>query len=73
MEIGGDIFGADTDEEKEDDDDKAPDGTAPEAAAEFTVFLSFSSKQAAESWLTAQGIEGEFSAGRTLIIRMEGQ
>lgn len=64
-----DIYG-DTDDEQSEDDD-AEESAAVEA--EFTVFLSFPSKKAAEEWLKSEGIEQDFSAGRNLIIRMEGQ
>ncbi|MBQ3011772.1 MAG: ParB N-terminal domain-containing protein [Clostridia bacterium] len=64
-----DIYG-DTDDEQSEDDDSEESATVE---AEFTVFLSFPLKKAAEEWLKSEGIEQDFSAGRNLIIRMEGQ
>lgn len=60
-------------EEQEGDgqEDEAPE--PEETETEFTVFLSFPAKEKAEAWLKSEGIEGEFSAGRNLIIHMEGQ
>lgn len=60
----------------DDEDDKTGEGGAEDGepvGGEFTVFLSFPTKAAAEEWLAAEGIEPEFSAGRNMIIRMEGQ
>lgn len=64
------------DEDGETDDEQGGDDDAQESGAgdaEFTVFLSFPSKAAAERWMAKEGIEGEFSAGRNLIIHMGGQ
>lgn len=68
-EDASDIYG-DTDDEQSEDEDAEE---SAEVEAEFTVFLSFPSKKAAEEWLKSEGIEQDFSAGRNLIIRMEGQ
>lgn len=63
-EDGGAIYG---DEENEEDEDQG------DGSDEFTVFLSFPTKVAAERWKDEEGIEGEFSPGRTLIVRMGGK
>lgn len=73
LESVGEIFG-DTEEEDggeapEEDDDEGED---EEPAQEFIVYLSFPSRDAAESWMEEEGIDREFTAGRNLIIRMEG-
>lgn len=68
----GDIYG-DTEADDEQSEDDAEESTEAEVEAEFTVFLPFPSKKAAEDWLASEGIEQDFSAGRNLIIRMEGQ
>lgn len=55
-------------DEEEDEDDGGEEETAE---AEFTVYLSFPSKKAAEKWATDAGYQPEFSSGRTMIIRMD--
>lgn len=57
--------------EDEQEEDSGEDGE-PESK-EFTVFLSFPSKERAEEWLESEGYEPEFSAGRTMIIKMGGE
>lgn len=61
---GSDIF-KDEDEEEE----ESPAGS--ESGGDFTVFLSFPTKETAEEWLRSEGYEPEFTAGRNMIIHME--
>lgn len=56
--------GSDPKEEKE---EKDPD------LREFSVFLSFSTKEAAEAWLKERGVETEYEGtSRNITIKMEG-
>ena len=56
-------------DEEEDEEDSSEEEETVEN--EFTVYLSFPSKKAAEKWATDAGYEPEFSSGRTMIIRMD--
>ncbi len=58
----------DGDDEQDDGDDDADSG---DTGGEFIVFLSFPAKDAAEAWLRGEGYEPDFSAGRTMIIRID--
>lgn len=49
------------------------DSSGEKEAGEFTVFLSFPSKDQAENWMKNEGIERDFPhTGRNLVIHMEG-
>jgi len=69
-------FERDADEEDEDE----PTGNAQAEADEpeeeydppFKVFLSFPTKEAAQEWMKARGIEREYTHGRNITIKMEG-
>lgn len=64
--------------EKESDEEASK--TAPEDGEaeyiddepQFKVFLSFPTKERAEEWMKAHGIEKEYTHGRNITIRMEG-
>ena len=46
---------------------------APEEAQEFSIFLSFPTKELAEKWLEGKGVELKYKgAARNITIRMEG-
>ena len=52
---------------KEEKEEKDPD------LREFSVFLSFSTKEAAEAWLEERGVETEYQGtSRNITIKMEG-
>ena len=68
LEDGPVFTDEDTDDEHEDGED---DEDTENAGGEFTVFLSFPSKDKAETWVRGEGREPDFSAGRTMIIRMD--
>lgn len=52
---------------KEEKEEKDPD------LREFSVFLSFSTKEAAEAWLKERGVETEYQGtSRNITIKMEG-
>lgn len=52
---------------KEEKEEKDPD------LLEFSVFLSFSTKEAAEAWLEERGVETEYQGtSRNITIKMEG-
>lgn len=52
---------------KEGKEEKDPD------LREFSVFLSFSTKEAAEAWLEERGVETEYQGtSRNITIKMEG-
>lgn len=55
------------------DEEKDEENNSEEETVEneFTVYLSFPSKKAAEKWATDAGYQPEFSSGRTMIIRMD--
>lgn len=55
-------------DEEEDEENNSEEETVEN---EFTVYLSFPSKKAAEKWATDAGYQPEFSSGRTMIIRMD--
>lgn len=55
-------------DEEEDGENNSEEETVEN---EFTVYLSFPTKKAAEKWATDAGYEPEFSSGRTMIIRMD--
>ncbi len=81
-----DLFGAedagpaDDDEEPEEEyDDDGVGGSDDDGEADdergkpFNIFLSFPSKEAAESWMKERGIEATYTGGtRNVNIRMEG-
>lgn len=55
----------------DEEEDEENNGEEETVENEFTVYLSFPSKKAAEKWATDAGYEPEFSSGRTMIIRMD--
>lgn len=58
------------DPEPEEDDSG---GDTEEDDGEFSIYLSFPTRQAAEEWLEGEGIERGFPrGGRNLVIHMEG-
>ena len=61
----------DTAETKEDKEQKQEEPEKPEK--EFSIFLSFPTKELAEKWLKDKGIDAEYvGTGRNITIRMEG-
>jgi len=67
----------DNDDEPEKTAEGGADSTekpeAPPIIKLFQIFLSFPSKEAAESWLKERGVDREFTeTGRNITIRMEG-
>lgn len=67
-----DIF--DETEEQQADSQKEPDdGDDEPEAKEFSVYLSFPTKEAAEKWLKSKGVSEEYKGtNRNITIRMEG-
>lgn len=63
-------------EEKEAEEDEEPKEETPEKPAalkEFSIFLSFPTKEAAEKWLKDRGVDLEYQGtARNITIRMEG-
>lgn len=58
--------------ELEDRDDDAAGKKAEKKPKEFTIFVSFPSKEGAEEWLERQGIASRFSNARNMTVKMEG-
>lgn len=63
-----DLYQDDPEPEEDDDGDDTE-----EDDGEFSIYLSFPTRQAAEEWLEGEGIERGFPrGGRNLVIHMEG-
>lgn len=63
-----DLYQDDPEPEEDDDGDDTE-----EDDGEFSIYLSFPTRQAAEEWLEGEGIERDFPrGGRNLVIHMEG-
>lgn len=53
--------------------DEAPGDQDEEPEREFTIYLSFPTKEAAEGWLKGKGIETEYKGtARNITVKMEG-
>lgn len=72
-EDGGDDDGAGAEEDEEAETEEPEKPEEPEALKEFSIFLSFPSKEKAEKYLKDRGVEAEYEGtSRNVTIRMEG-